>query len=333
MQAEFSTERLSSLRTWLAQVDTSVGEVLCPIAGDASARRYFRLRGGAVDAVLMDSPSDLASVECFLRIADYLSAIGVGVPTVLAAERAEGWVLLEDLGDVDLKAALQRGDDPDDLYRSAIDELLRLQAGDRNARVRLDLPAYDEARLMAEMRLFVDWYLARDRGEMVDDRTRAALDAAFETIARQCEHQPSVLVHRDYHSRNLMLGEDGRIRMIDFQDALRGPVTYDLVSLIWDRYWDHPYRWRRYWMERYRREALKVGLEVPDEAEAFYRWCRWMALQRSLKVVGIFARLAYRDGKRDYLSMIPRFYGYCLSLAEGLPELQAMHGLLRRYAP
>ena len=332
MQADFPIESASLLRSWLAQAAPSAGKTLSPLAGDASTRRYFRLHGG-IGAVLMDSSSDLASLESFLRIARYLSAIGVGVPEVLAAEPAKGWVLLEDLGDVDFKAALVRGDDPDVLYRHAINELLRLQVADRNASAPLALPAYDAACLTAEMRLFADWYLAGARGEVPDRRSRAVLDACFEAIACQCEGQPSVLVHRDYHSRNLMIGEGGHIRLIDFQDAVRGPITYDLVSLIWDRYWERSPRWCRHWMEVYRSEAFRAGLAVPGEAEAFRLWCRWMALQRSLKVVGIFARLACRDGKRGYLSMIPRFYGYCLSLADGLPGLQALQGVLRRYAP
>jgi len=274
-----------------------------PASDDASFRRYFRI--DALDGthrILMDAPPPHEDVRPFMRVAELFAGTGVSVPRVHRADVERGFLLLDDFGGTTYLSVL---DDAraDALYREAIDALVRLQAGGRPGA----LPPYDAALLEREMRLFPDWYVTRHLGRTLGDDDRRVLDDAFGLLAAAALAQPQVWVHRDYHSRNLMvLPGAANPGVLDFQDAVHGPITYDLVSLLRDAYveWDE----ERVidWAVRYWDAARRAGLPVAADFGDFYRDFEWMGLQRHLKVLGIFARLAHRDGKPRYLADLPR---------------------------
>lgn len=255
----------------------------------------------------MDAPPDKEDCAPFINVAGRLAAAGVNVPRVLDADLGEGFLLLTDLGRQTYLAALRA--DPDSaaaLYSDAIAALVRIQSG---APAR-DLPPYGRALLLRELELLPDWYIARHRGVELDERQRTGLTASFEALIANNLAQPRVFVHRDYHSRNLMacaagagLGDNPGI--LDFQDAVNGPITYDLVSLLKDAYIEWEEERVLDWAIRYWESARRAGLPVNAEFGEFYRDFEWMGLQRHLKVLGIFARLFHRDGKDQYLADLP----------------------------
>jgi len=273
----------------------------------------------------MDAPPEHEDCKPFIHVAALFGATGVNVPKVLAQDLAQGFLLLTDLGPTTYLAELQR--DParaDALYRDALGALIRIQAGTRPGQ----LPVYDRALLLREMQLLPEWYIARHKGVTLDDRQRATLEAAFETLLANNLAQPQVYVHRDYHSRNLMVGAPGAPGILDFQDAVLGPITYDLVSLLKDAYIEWEEERVLDWCIRYWEAARKAGLPVQAEFGDFYRDFEWMGLQRHLKVLGIFARLNYRDGKANYLNDIPLVMHYtrraCARYAAFTPLLRLL---------
>lgn len=281
-----------------------------PASADASFRRYFRVdvqAGGSL--VIMDAPPSHEDCKPFVKVAGLLERGGLHVPHVLEWDEAQGFLLLTDLGADTYLSRLdpQAGQSPANsaLYRAALDALVKIQAVDAQASV----PPYDAALLRRELDLFPDWYLAKHRNIQLSDAQRADLERAFKLIIDNNLAQPQVLVHRDYHSRNLMVSEPNP-GVLDFQDAVWGPITYDLVSLLRDAYieWDEPVQID--YAVRYWEAARKAGLPVNPDFSEFWRDFEWMGLQRQLKVLGIFARLAYRDGKRGYLDDIPRVWRY-----------------------
>lgn len=314
-------DRHASFQQWLNQLAPVHGllpDTLRSASADASFRRYFRIDAqGAAQAsfIIMDAPPAKEDCRPFVAIDRLLHAGGVNVPQVLAWDEAQGFMLLTDLGEHTLLSTLDAGvevgnlETPDSRarYNAAIEELLRLQSVTPPP----GTPLYDDALLQREMDLFPDWYLTKLRGQALDEVQKAMLAKTFGLIKSQVLSQATVLVHRDYHSRNLMvsLGDtQARPGVIDFQDAVVGPLTYDLVSLLRDAYvfWDEETQLDhavRYW-ER----ARKQGLPVPADFGDFWRDLDWMGLQRHLKVLGIFARLALRDGKEGYLKDIPRVW-------------------------
>ena len=251
----------------------------------------------------------------------------VRVPEVLAADFHQGFMLLEDFGDALLRPALTPAT-VDALYAKAMDALLHLQHCDDVPGHAL--PAYDRQRLTDEMALLRDWFVARYLGLALNTEQQAVLENAFVSIVEAVQAQPQVFVHRDYHSRNLMLLADGGLGVIDFQDAVTGPVTYDLVSLLRDAYvmWDEDVQID--YAVRYWERARQAGLPVPDDFGDFWRDFEWMGLQRHLKVLGIFARLALRDGKRQYLDDIPRVWSYAHRVASRYQGLGPLARLLER---
>ena len=315
------TDRQAAFHQWLSTLETTHGllpDTLRSASADASFRRYFRVdaRGGAKSAfIVMDAPPAKENCRPFVSIDRLLRAGGVNVPEVLAWDEAQGFMLLSDLGEHTLLSTLNAGvevgnlETPDSRarYNAALNELLVLQAVTPPA----GTPLYGDALLQREMDLFPDWYLTQLRGQTLDAEKQAMLAKTFALIKAQVLGQATVLVHRDYHSRNLMVSAgDPKARpgVIDFQDAVVGPLTYDLVSLLRDAYvfWDEETQLDhavRYW-ER----ARKQGLPVPADFGDFWRDLDWMGLQRHLKVLGIFARLALRDGKEGYLKDIPRVW-------------------------
>ncbi|MDQ1344493.1 MAG: N-acetylmuramate 1-kinase [Pseudomonadota bacterium] len=300
--------RLDLLRHWLEQGLGWQSYDLAPASADASFRRYFRVARGDETAIVMDAPPQKEDVEPYLRIAGMLDAIGVNAPRILARNASEGFLLLTDLGSTTYLAELGRPARADALYADAIEALVRIQA--RGARFGAQLPPYDEKLLRFEMSLFTDWLLARHLQVSLDPGATQALARVFDTLVASALEQPPVFVHRDYHSRNLMVCSGHNPGILDFQDAVHGPLTYDLVSLLRDCYIAWPQDRVVAWALDFRRRAASAGLPVGADEQQFLRWFDLMGVQRHLKASGIFARLWHRDGKPGYLADVPRTLEY-----------------------
>jgi aminoglycoside/choline kinase family phosphotransferase len=316
--------RLEQLSRWLASQGGFDTDSLRTASADASFRRYFRLRHeDGASWIAMDAPPGKEDLATYLAVSRLLESCGVHVPHVRAADTGEGFALLEDLGDTHMLTALGNGADPDHLYAEALDELARLQlAGDAASR---ELPPYDRAVLLREMQLLPDWYCTHHLRIELDASERELLAQTFEWLAGEALAQPQVFVHRDYHSRNLMVLGSRSPGVIDFQDALRGPVGYDPVSILKDCYVEWPRARVEQWLEGYRQRLLAGGPAgralAGESAARFLRWFDLIGLQRHIKVLGIFARLCWRDGKTGYLADLPRTLGYVRSAVQLIPEL------------
>lgn len=300
--------RLERLHHWLAHDLGWTGFELAPASADASFRRYFRVTRPDATFVVMDAPPDKEDVGPYLTVASMLGAIGVHAPRVLGRNAAEGFLLLTDLGATTYLEALADRDRAALLYADAIATLVRIQA--RGASHAPSLPPYDEKLLRFEMSLFTDWLLGRHLGLEPGERETRDLVIAFDRLVANALEQPRVFVHRDYHSRNLMVCPGDNPGILDFQDAVCGASTYDLVSLLRDCYiaWPEPQVDR--WALDFRREAVDAGLDAGRDTVQFLRWFDLMGIQRHLKASGIFARLWHRDGKPGYLPDVPRTLRY-----------------------
>ncbi|MEK8089432.1 aminoglycoside phosphotransferase family protein [Thermithiobacillus plumbiphilus] len=318
-KADDATGRPAALRHWIGSLGLDPAQ-LQAIPGDASLRHYWRLLNPP--RIVMDAPPAVEDTLPFIRMAHRLREIGLRAPGILAADTAQGFLLLEDFGSLDLKGAIDLGTDPTPWYQTAIEAIVRMQAGGRAYHASPPLPPFDAARLKTELELFPDWYLQRHLGRELNAGERALLDEAFGKLIDNALAQPQVWVHRDYHARNLMCLADGEVGILDFQDAVLGPISYDLVSLLQDRYWDWPTDWLNARIQDYLSLARAAGLPVGSDVQ-FRQWLGRMGLQRNLKIVGIFARLRYRDDKQGYIEMIPRFWHYVLEAARQDPELAA----------
>jgi len=318
--------RLHTLHDWLVRDLGLAIRELRPASADASFRRYFRVWNAAGDTfVAMDAPPEHEDLALYLRVSHLLEGCGVHVPHVHAQDLARGYALLEDLGTRHMLTALNEGGDPDRLYAEALDALLRLQLDGEEVSHRL--PPYDHAVLLREMQLLPDWYCRRHLGFEPDASEAALLAETFDWLAQQALAQPRVFVHRDYHSRNLMITPRRSPGVIDFQDALRGPVGYDLASILKDCYVDWPRARVESWVLKFRAGLLAGGeqgrlLAGGSDAE-FLRWFDLIGLQRHIKVLGIFARLCWRDGKTGYLADLPRTLQYVREAAALYPQLAA----------
>ena len=316
--------RLVELERWLGAQFPSLPCTLAPASADASFRRYFRAQlGDGRSFIVMDAPPDKEDCRPFLHVAGLFAAAGAHVPAIHARDLAAGFLLLEDLGAATYLDCLERKEDPNPLYAAATDSLVRIQLASRPG----ELPEYDHALLKRELDLFPDWYLARELKKELAAADQQVLQDAFALLLANNLAQPRVYVHRDYHSRNLMRS-DPLPGILDFQDAVYGPITYDLVSLLRDAYvrWDEAQVID--WAARYWEKARKAGLPVRSDFAEFYRDFEWMGAQRQLKVVGIFARLCHRDGKSRYLADIPRVLGYLLGACRRYRELAPLARLL-----
>lgn len=305
--------RLTELTAWLATLTSPavLPESIRPASADASFRRYFRVDAAdGATVIAMDAPPPHEDVRPFVHVAELLGATGVSVPKILAQDVERGFLLLTDLGSTTYLQQLTV-DTAHKLYMDAIDALILIQAQSRPGA----LPEYDRALLLRELTLFPDWYIGRHLGVTLSDAQRADLDKVFDTLLANNLAQPQVTVHRDYHSRNLMVLPVGNPGILDFQDAVYGPITYDLVSLLRDAYvrWDEEMVLD--WTVRYWERARRAGLPVNPDIDAFYRDFEFMGLQRHLKVLGIFARLYHRDGKSAYLNDMPLVMEYVRAAA------------------
>jgi len=292
-----------------------------PASADASFRRYFRVNATAGSYIIMDAPPQHENCQPFVTVAQLMAAAGLRVPEVLAWDASNGFMLLTDLGGQTLMQCIDPANPQANLplYLQAVDALIAWQRASRPG----VLPPYDQALLSRELALFPDWYLTQHRGVTVDANMRATLDAVFERIIAQNLAQPQVYAHRDFMPRNLMApAVPGQpLGVLDFQDAVYGPITYDIASLMRDAFlsWDEDFVIDvtvRYW-----EQARKAGLPVGDDFGEFYRAVEWMGLQRHIKVAGIFARLTLRDGKPQYLADTPRFIAYIRATCARYREL------------
>lgn len=320
--------RLSHLTRWIAGLPGPPVERIVPASADASFRRYFRVHRGEETQVAMDAPPEREALDDWLRVARILTATGVHVPPVIAVDSEQGFVLMEDLGRQHYLEAVEKGADPEPLYADAIDALVRMQSAAPDEASAL--PPYDRELLHRELSLFSEWFASRHLGLALDDDTRRTVADAFEWLCDAALAQPTVLVHRDYHSRNLLVRPDGNPGIVDFQDAVRGPVSYDLVSLLKDCYVVWPRKRLSAWLDRYRERAAAAGIDVGGSRDEFLRWFDRMGLQRHLKVLGIFSRLWHRDGKAGYLADLPRVLDYTLEATAATPELAPFDAFLRR---
>ncbi len=317
--------RRSALQAFVGRALPGRNCTLTPASVDASFRSYWRVRDGSTSWVVMDAPPAHEDCRPWLDVCRRLRGAGLHAPDVLAEDLDQGFLLLEDLGDALYLAALDESS-VDALYGDALDVLLRMQT-----RVDVDgLPAYDENRLRDEMELMPTWFLTRHLGITAECEDRDVLESAFRRLMDSALAQPRVFVHRDYHSRNLLVTPDNSPGIVDFQDAVIGPLTYDLVSLLRDCYIVWPDAQVTSWVDGHRQALGSAGVAVPDTA-TFRRWFDLMGLQRHIKVLGIFCRLCYRDGKPGFLGDLPRVWGYVADVASGYPELADFLTLMRRW--
>jgi aminoglycoside/choline kinase family phosphotransferase len=329
-------ERQKACEAWLdamAALHAVVPQTLRIASADASFRRYLRVDTIAGESlIVMDAPPDKENCAPFVKVAQLMKVAGLNAPTVLNWQQAQGFMLLTDLGDRTMMSAIDSKNPQANhaLYMQAVDALIAWQLSSKPG----VLPPYDEALLQRELSLFPDWYLQKHRGLPVEGKMRGTLDNAFKAVVAHNLAAPSVYVHRDFMPRNLMMpvGAHSDLGVLDFQDAVYGPVTYDVASLMRDAFlsWEEDFVLDvtiRYW-----EKARKVGLldfeDWHQDFGAFYRAVEWMGLQRHLKVAGIFARLTLRDGKEKYLADAPRFLAYIRATASRYIELKPLLRLI-----
>ncbi|WP_371767333.1 aminoglycoside phosphotransferase family protein [Massilia sp.] len=322
--------RLAQLTEWLVSLDLVDVASLRPASADASFRRYFRLdvvpalRDKLGDTLIaMDAPPERENVPAFIHVDGLLRDAGVTVPAIVARNVEAGFLLLSDLGTTTYLQRLDVDNAPF-MYSDAIDALIKFQMTSQAG----VLPEFDRAFVLRELNLFPEWFIERHLGAKLNDIQRAQLDKVFEAITANVLAQQQVYMHRDFHSRNLMFLDQGNPGVLDFQDAVYGPVTYDLASLLRDAYiqWDEEFVLD--WVVRYWQSAKQVGLPVNPDIDAFYRDFEYMALQRHLKILGIFCRLNYRDGKSHYLGDLPTVIDYVRKTANRYTELKPLLRLL-----
>ena len=316
-------QRLEQLKVWLNDSGITYQDI-APASADASFRRYFRITNEKSTYIIMDAPPEKEDCKPFIRIATILFDFGLNVPQILKQDLEQGFLLLNDLGTTVFLTELNNNT-VDKMYTSAMNSLLQIQKN-KNP----DLPSYDDILLRNELDLFPDWYLIKHLGISLSAEQKEILEHTFDLLIKNALAQPQVCVHRDYHSRNLMVNKDkpDYPGVIDFQDAVIGAVTYDLVSLLKDCYISWPREKVEAWVKYFHTEAESLGIINDVSFDEFLRWFDLMGLQRHLKVAGIFSRLKHRDGKTGYLKDIPRTMDYVFDVLERYPEFKPLQKLL-----
>lgn len=314
--------RLEALRAWLTTVLAGAPFTLAPASADASFRRYFRVTFDGDTRIAMDAPPEREDCRPFVQVAQLMREAGLHVPEVIAGDIDRGFLLLTDLGDTTYLHALI-DTNADALFADAIDALIAWQCASRPG----VLPPYDRALLQREMDLFPEWYVGRHLALVLSDAQCETLAGVTRLLADSALAQPAVYVHRDFMPRNLMLSKPNP-GVLDFQDAVYGPITYDVASLFRDAFISWPEERVLDWTVRYWERAKRAQLPVDADFGGFYRAFEWMGLQRHLKVLGIFARIRYRDGKPDYLEDAPRFLAYVHAVCGRYASLAPLARLL-----
>lgn len=313
-------DRLTQLKQWLQQLSENTYTDLQPASADASFRQYFRVTNNKDHKtyIVMDAPPENENCRPFLHVTELIRNSGVNAPAIIAMNMHQGFLLLDDLGNKPYLDQLNKNN-ADALYIDAIDALIKMQSIDGI------LPTYNEQRLQTELDLFETWYLNRHLGIHLSKTQKAFLGKVFKSLIQNALEQPQVFVHRDYHSRNLMRTEKNNPGVIDYQDAVIGPITYDLVSLFKDCYIEWPRERIELWLELYLARITPARL---IDKQTLVRWFDLMGVQRHLKVLGIFARLNYRDGKAQYLNDLPLTLKYVLDACRHYKELKPLKQLL-----
>jgi len=324
------TLRTKQLTKWVSEKIGVNNFSIKPASSDASFRRYFRIKYDNKSLILMDAPPEKEDSRPFVSVGKMLLDVGLNVPEILEQDLEQGFLLLSDLGDRQYLQALTDSSAAG-LYSDAISALSRMQSGVDISRC--GLPHYDETLLLNEMELFREWYLTRQLKLELNSGHHALLDDMFALLIQSASEQPVVCVHRDYHSRNLMVTQKNNPGILDFQDAVTGPVTYDLVSLLRDCYIAWPRKQVESWVKQYcddissgeNYESIGVAIELNQ----FLSWFDLMGVQRHLKAIGIFARLNIRDAKPGYLNDIPRTLNYIIDVCQRTPELEPQSRFLK----
>ena len=322
-------ERKQQLQQWLTSVLENQPFSFEPASTDASFRRYFRVQVKNTTYIAMDAPPDKENSQAFVDIAALLLSVNVQAPKVLKLDLAQGFLLLSDLGNTQYLDVLNSGN-VDKHYSDAINTIIKFQKHISHVTAlahEMTLAPYDKELLLFEMSLFKHWFLENQLALQLSKNQQSSLEKTFQQLASSALEQPTVFVHRDYHSRNLMLCDDNNPGVLDFQDAVLGPITYDLVSLLRDCYITWPRQQVKDWAIEFYTKQLSAGV-VNCSEETFLRWFDWMGIQRHLKAVGIFSRLNKRDGKPGYLGDIPRTLNYISEVAADYVELAPLSALL-----
>jgi len=318
-------QRFEQLTAWLKSRIPRRHYEIAPASSDASFRRYFRVSFHGETRIAMDVPPEQESCHKFVKVAEQLQGLGLNVPRIYDQDLVNGFLLVSDLGSTLYLAALSC-EAVESLYVDAMGSLLRLQAG--KAQLEGQLPVYDRALLLREMAIFDEWFVQHHLGLHLSDHQQQLFNDSCHQLADAALQQPQVPVHRDYHSRNLMVCSMDNPGILDFQDAVIGPITYDLVSLLKDCYIQWPESDVDRWVNQFRNDLGSSGMDVLHDPLTFRRWFDWMGAQRHLKAIGIFARLFHRDHKAGYLKDIPRTLAYLDHVANTYEELSAFSSLL-----
>lgn len=319
--------RLKQLKKWLDSHFNQSAWTLKKLAGDASFRCYFRLFLGNETFVVMDAPPENENCYPYCQVTEILTQAEVRVPHILACDLAQGFLLLSDFGDEQYLSLLNENS-VEHLYQIALKALLQFQIQVKPEIT--ELPKFDATLLQRELQLFPDWFLVKHLEFKFSTQETDSLQSVFDYLIKSALEQPQIFVHRDYHSRNLMRLPEEQVGIIDFQDAVWGPITYDLVSLLRDCYIAWPNDQVDLWLRNYYKKLLLHDLLNNISYETFKKWFDLMGVQRHLKVVGIFTRLCYRDGKFNYMNDIPRILNYLLEVCIIYPELQFLFELLQK---
>ena len=313
-------DRLKQLQQWLDSLAANTYIDLQTASADASFRQYFRVTNNQDNKtyIVMDAPPEKEDCRPFIQVTDLIRGVGVNAPNIIAMDLQQGFLLLDDLGDKPYLPNLNN-DTAEDLYTDAVNALVKMQTIDAM------LPTYSEKLLQTELELFETWYLNRHLNITLSATQKTALQSAFKSLINNAQEQPQVFVHRDYHSRNLMITDHNNPGVIDYQDAVIGPITYDLVSLFKDCYIEWPREKVEHWLDLYLARITPTHL---IDRLTLMRWFDLMGLQRHLKVLGIFARLNYRDGKEQYLDDLPLTLKYVLFITQQYKEFHPLKKLI-----
>ena len=335
----FMPQRLEQINDWLQKELAILDYDIQPASSDASFRRYFRVSSksgnfesysSAKSLIVMDAPPSREDVDPFIRVSELLAGIGLKVPVVLEKNIEQGFLLLSDLGSTQYLSLLNQ-DNANELYDDAFEALLRLQI--KGPRESVLFPIYDREFFQRELEIFREWYLQKHLGLRLSSAQNEIISESFNVLIESALDQPISFVHRDFHSRNLMMTEKNNPGILDFQDAVIGPVTYDLVSLVKDCYINWPTDQVEAWALQYKQRLEKANIIGTVADEKYLRWFDLMGTQRHLKAIGIFARLDQRDGKSDYLQDIPRTMSYVVDVTNRYVELGRLNELLLSLNP